>query len=72
MRDGLGHALREDPTVMRAFMRVLNLLEPPEDVLKRPAVLQSVLRAWNDRANRPPLVSGPSRAEMLDLLRPAA
>jgi 2-polyprenyl-6-methoxyphenol hydroxylase-like FAD-dependent oxidoreductase len=72
MRDGLGHALREDPTVMRAFMRVLNLLEPPEDVLKRPAVLQSVLRAWNDRANRPPLVTGPSRAEMLDLLRPAA
>jgi hypothetical protein len=31
-----------------------------------------VLRAWNDRANRPPLVTGPSRAEMLDLLRPAA
>ena len=53
-------------------MRVLNLLDPPEDLLRRPAVLESVLRAWENRANRPPLVSGPSRAEMLDLLRPAA
>jgi 2-polyprenyl-6-methoxyphenol hydroxylase-like FAD-dependent oxidoreductase len=72
MRDGLGHALRDDPLVMRAFMRVLNLLEPPEDLLKRPDVMQSVLRAWNDRANRPPLALGPTRAEMLDLLRLAA
>ena len=72
MRDGLGHALRDDVGVLRAFMRVLNLLDPPEDLLRRPAVLDSVLRAWENRANRPPLVTGPSRAEMLDLLRPAA
>ena len=72
MRDGLGHAMRDDVKVLRAFMRVLNLLDPPEDVLQRPEVLQSVLRAWQDRGNRPPLVSGPSRREMLDLLRPAA
>src|SRR5262249_9776180 len=36
MRDGLGHALRDDVVVMRAFMRVLNLLDPPQDVLARP------------------------------------
>jgi 2-polyprenyl-6-methoxyphenol hydroxylase-like FAD-dependent oxidoreductase len=72
MRDGLGHALREDVGVLRAFMRVLNLLDPPEDVLQRPEILQAVLRAWNDRHNRPPLVLGPSRDEMLDLLRRAA
>ena len=72
MRDGLGHAMRDDVNVMRAFMRVLNLLDPPQDVLQRSDILQAVLKAWQDRGNRPPLVSGPSRREMLDLLRPAA
>jgi 2-polyprenyl-6-methoxyphenol hydroxylase-like FAD-dependent oxidoreductase len=72
MRDGLGHAMRDDVNVMRAFMRVLNLLDPPSDVLSRPEILQSVMKAWQDRGNRPPLIVGPSRREMLDLLRPAA
>lgn len=72
LREGLGHALREDVNVLRAFMRVMNLLEPPEDVLRRPEVMQAVLRAWNDRANRPPLALGPTRDEMLGLLSAAA
>lgn len=72
LREGLGHALREDVHVLRAFMRVMNLLEPPEDVLRRPEVMQAVLRAWNDRANRPPLALGPTRDEMLGLLSAAA
>ena len=65
-------AMRDDVNVLRAFMRVLNLLDPPQDVMQRPEILQAVMRAWQDRANRPPLVTGPSRSEMLDLLRPAA
>ncbi len=72
MREGLGHALREDIHVLRAFMRVLNLLDAPQDLMKRPEILQSVLRAWNERASKPPLAVGPSRAEMVELLRSAA
>ena len=72
MREGLGHAMREDLTVLRAFMRVFNLLDAPEDLMRRPELMQAVLRAWNDRHNRPPLATGPSRVEMLELLRPAA
>jgi 2-polyprenyl-6-methoxyphenol hydroxylase-like FAD-dependent oxidoreductase len=72
LREGLGHAMREDMRVLRAFMRVFNLLDPPQDVLGRPEIMQSVLAAYNDRHNRPPLATGPSRREMLDLLRPAA
>jgi hypothetical protein len=53
-------------------MRVFNLLDPPQDVMARPEIMQSVLAAYNDRHNRPPLVTGPSRTEMLDLLKPAA
>lgn len=69
LREGLGHALREDMTVLRAFMRVFNLLDSPEDLMKRPELMQAVLAAWNDRHNRPPLATGPSRTEMIALLR---
>jgi 2-polyprenyl-6-methoxyphenol hydroxylase-like FAD-dependent oxidoreductase len=72
MREGLGHALREDIHVLRAFMRVLNLLDGPQDLMKRPEIFQSVLRAWNERHGKPPLAVGPTRAEMVDLLRSAA
>jgi 2-polyprenyl-6-methoxyphenol hydroxylase-like FAD-dependent oxidoreductase len=71
LREGLGHALRQDIHVMRAFMRVLNLLDPPEDLMRRPEIFQSVLRAWNERHTRPPLAEGPSRAQMIALLRAA-
>ncbi len=72
LREGLGHALREDISVLRAFMRVFNLLDAPEDLMRRPEVMQRVLQAWNERHTKPPLATGPSRAEMLDLLRAAA
>jgi hypothetical protein len=72
LREGLGHALREDAGVLRAFMRVFNLLEPPSDLLRRPEIFQSVLRAWNERHSKPPLATGPSRAQMVEILRNAA
>jgi flavin-dependent dehydrogenase len=71
IREGLGHALREDIHVLRAFMRVLNLLDPPQDLMRRPEIFQSVLKSWNERHTRPPLADGPSRAQMLDVLRAA-
>jgi hypothetical protein len=72
MREGLGHALREDVNVLRAFMRVLNLLDSPQDLMKRPEIFQAVLRAWNERHGKPPLAVGPSRTEMIEILRNAA
>jgi hypothetical protein len=57
--------------VLRAFMRVLNLLDPPQDLMGRPEVFQAVLKAWNDRHTRPPLATGPSRREMLEALSAA-
>ena len=71
MREGLGHALREDANVLRAFMRVLNLLDAPQDLMKRPEIFQAVLKAWNERHTKPPLAQGPSRTEMVDLLTAA-
>jgi hypothetical protein len=50
-------------------MRVFNLLDAPEDLMRRPELMQAVLRAWNDRHSRPPLATGPTRVEMLELLR---
>jgi 2-polyprenyl-6-methoxyphenol hydroxylase-like FAD-dependent oxidoreductase len=72
LREGLGHALREDIDVLRAFMRVFNLLDAPEDLMRRPEVMQRVLRAWNERHSKPPLATGPSREEMLGILRAVA
>ncbi len=72
LREGLGHAVRDDIHVVRSVMRIANLLEPPEDVMRRPEVMASVLRAYQDRHNRPPLVVGPTREEMVELLRGAS
>ena len=72
LREGLGHAMREDMTVLRAFMRVFNLLDSPEDLMRRPELMSAVLRAWSDRHTKPPLATGPSRDQMLELLRAAA
>jgi 2-polyprenyl-6-methoxyphenol hydroxylase-like FAD-dependent oxidoreductase len=72
LREGLGHAVRDDIHVTRAIMRIANLLAPPEDVMRRPEVMQSVLRAYQDRHNRPPLVVGPTRSEMVELLKAAS
>ncbi|MEX2207910.1 MAG: NAD(P)-binding protein [Myxococcota bacterium] len=72
LREGLGHALREDIAVLRAFMRVFNLLDAPEDLMRRPDLMQRVLQAWHERHAKPPLATGPSRDEMLGILRSIA
>ncbi len=72
LREGLGHAIREDMNVMRTFMRVFTLLDAPQDLMKRPEIFQAVLNAWNTRHTRPPLAVGPSRAEMVEILSSAA
>mgnify|MGYP003348785446 CR=1 FL=1 len=53
-RDGLAPALRFDAVVLRAFIRNVNLLSPPDALLKDQDVMGRILAIWNDRENRPP------------------
>ena len=65
VRDGLLPAARRDPRVLRAFLRVLNLLDAPTAPMSDPYVLGKVLEAFQERDSRPPLVMGPRRGELL-------
>lgn len=72
LRDGLAPALRTDVVVLRAFMRNLNLLSPPDSLATDPDVSGRILAVWQDRDNRPPEpVLGPPRDELLAALTPA-
>jgi 2-polyprenyl-6-methoxyphenol hydroxylase-like FAD-dependent oxidoreductase len=72
VRRGLVPALRRDATVLRAFLRSLNLLDAPEDLMKRPDVLQRVLASYQQRHGREEPVLGPDREAMLGILGRAA
>ncbi|MFT5530878.1 MAG: 2-polyprenyl-6-methoxyphenol hydroxylase-like FAD-dependent oxidoreductase [Candidatus Poriferisodalaceae bacterium] len=68
LRDGLSPASRLDPVVWRAFMKMMNLLAPPQSLME-PDVANRIFAIWQDRDNRPPLPSaGPERPELLALL----
>ena len=73
LRDGLAPALRTDQVVLRAFVRNLNLLSPPDALLTDAdfgARVFAVLQTKDDRPPEPSL--GPAtRAEFLASL-PAA
>jgi 2-polyprenyl-6-methoxyphenol hydroxylase-like FAD-dependent oxidoreductase len=72
LRDGLIPALAEDIVVARAFMRVGNMLEAPANLMARPDLLQRVLASHARRDQRDPLVHGPNRRELIELLQRAA
>ncbi len=68
LRHGLIPALRLDATVLRAFSRGFNLLDPPGDLMRRPELLQRVLKIYQARAQREEPYLGPSRSELIDIL----
>jgi 2-polyprenyl-6-methoxyphenol hydroxylase-like FAD-dependent oxidoreductase len=73
LRDGLLPALRSDATVLRAFLRNFNLLDPPDSLLSNGDVMGRVLAAWRAREGRAaPEPLGPARDEMLRVLARAA
>jgi 2-polyprenyl-6-methoxyphenol hydroxylase-like FAD-dependent oxidoreductase len=72
LRDGFFPALREDVDLLRAFLRTFNLLTPPEDLMTRPEVLQTIIAHFERRGQRPPAIEGPPREEMLRHLLVAA
>lgn len=68
-RDGLLPALRIDTVVLRAFLRMFNLLEPPDSLMKDWDVIGRVMAIYQDRDNRPPEPPlGPNRRTMLAAL----
>ncbi len=69
LREGLFPAVRTDPVVFRAFLRMFNLLDPPERIMQDPDVMARVLTVWQDRANRPEAEPvGPDRVGLLAAL----
>ena len=69
LQEGLLPAARTDPVVFRAFLRMFNLLDPPEKLMQDPDLLARVLTVWQDRANRPPAEpAGPDRSSLLATL----
>ena len=66
MRDGLFPALRVDPVVLRAFLRMFNLLEAPDSLMSDPDVIGRVMQVFQQRAERPPeSPMGPDRENLL-------
>ena len=73
LRDGLRPALRRDPVVWRAFMRSINLLDPPDTLLNDADVTNRIMAAFakrDERESEPPM--GPPRAELLAAMGSAA
>ena len=69
MRDGLMPAVRVDPDVFRAFLRVLNLLDAPDAMIQDPVVVGRILEVWQARGERPdPPAEGPTQDEMVRIL----
>lgn len=69
MRDGLLPAMRVDPVVLRAFLRMFNLLEAPDSLMSDADVIGRVMTVFQQRGERPPETpAGPNRAELMATL----
>ena len=65
---GLVPALRLDATVLRAFMRSFNLLDPPSELMRNADLLARVLAIYQRRGEREEPKLGPDRATLLSLI----
>lgn len=72
MRRGLVPALGLDATVLRAFLRGFNLLDPPGGLMKQPDLLRRVLDVYQRRDERVEPDLGPDRRGMIEILEAAA
>jgi 2-polyprenyl-6-methoxyphenol hydroxylase-like FAD-dependent oxidoreductase len=72
VRDGLIPALGEDVVVLRAFLKMFNLLAPPQAIFQNPDVFARVLASFARRGERPPRELGPSRDALLARLERVA
>lgn len=66
LRDGILPAMRTDPVVLRAFLRMFNLLTPPDALFTDLDVIGRVWRCFEMRDERPPEEPlGPARDALL-------
>jgi 2-polyprenyl-6-methoxyphenol hydroxylase-like FAD-dependent oxidoreductase len=69
----VGPAMRTDPVLFRAFMRMFNLLEEPDSLVTNPDLIGRVMEAYQTRDQREPEAPlGPAREELLAALGLAA
>jgi 2-polyprenyl-6-methoxyphenol hydroxylase-like FAD-dependent oxidoreductase len=69
LREGVLPAAGTDPVVFRAFLRVSNLLAPPDSLMHDADVVARVFAVWQQRGDRPPPPPlGPDRDELLRIL----
>jgi hypothetical protein len=68
---GLVPALRLDATVLRAFLRGFNLLDPPGDLMRNADLLKRVLAVYQSRHERTEPALGPDRETLLGLIATA-
>jgi 2-polyprenyl-6-methoxyphenol hydroxylase-like FAD-dependent oxidoreductase len=65
----VGPAMRTDPVLFRAFMRMFNLLEAPDSLMTNPDLMERVMAAYQTRDQRQPDAPlGPPREELLAAL----
>jgi 2-polyprenyl-6-methoxyphenol hydroxylase-like FAD-dependent oxidoreductase len=67
LKEGLMPALREDLVLLRIFMRAMNLLDQPAELVKNPHVMQSLLASYakRDERKKTEVPLGPGRTEMV-------
>jgi hypothetical protein len=66
LRDGVFPAARTDPVVLRAFLRLFNLLDPPQSLMTDMNIVGRIMATYQDRDNRPPEPPlGPRRSDLL-------
>jgi len=74
-RDGMTLALRHDPVVYRAFLRMMNMIETPGEAFARPEVALRCLwfLAWGDHYRAmDPDPTGPERINAIERCEAAA
>ena len=70
VRDGVLAAVRLDPVVFRAFLRMFNLLEAPDALMTDADVLARVMATFAARDDREPApAAGPDRSGLLRAVR---
>lgn len=72
VRDGLVPALGEDIVVLRAFLKMFNLLAPPQAIFQNPDVFARMLASFARRGERPPRELGPTRDALVAQLERVA
>ena len=57
----------QDPDVLRAFVRIATVQEPPDDVLAQPGILDAVIAKGSGWEHD--VAPGPSRAELVSIVK---